>query len=488
MKVQQLILPFKIDFMARDSRATAHAGLPLVLEALRAVVGKSFWRRLAKAVGLQGWRTARRHVESLVLLVAAGGEHISDLMFLRADEGLRRLIGFELSSPTQAKEFLYAFHQAEGGHRLSPEEDEELSVKGEATIRAEGPGLRALGELVQELVRRVQAQSQHRRATLDVDATIIEAAKEAALMAYEGTVGYQPQMAWWAEQMTWVADEFRDGNVPAAFKVKEFLERAFASLPGSVTERRLRGDSALYDEAALTWAADQKIQFVVSADLSQQLEASIRKVPEQDWRPYRTLKERDAEQRAAQHEEREWAEVPDFVPGWACNRRKEGLPLRYVAIRVRSRQRDLLLSDGQCWRHFAVVTNMQWEGERLLRWHREKQGTVEHAHGIMKNELAGGTLPCGRFGANAAWWRLNVLVANLLQFLKVRALPAEMAWLRPKALRFRLLNLAGIVVRHARQILLRLSEHHPVLGFYAAAREALATVLRPPAKEPMPDT
>jgi len=29
--------------------------------------------------------------------------------------------------------------------------------------------------------------------------------KDAALMAYEGTVGYQPQMAWWAEQMVCVA-------------------------------------------------------------------------------------------------------------------------------------------------------------------------------------------------------------------------------------------------------------------------------------------
>lgn len=478
MKIDQFILPFKIDLSKSAARATAYAGLPLVLEALRATVRKSDYRRLARAIGLKGWRTARRHLESLILLVAAGGDHLSDLVFLRADEGLRRLLGFELSSPTQAKEFLYALHQAEDGHRLTLEEDEELSVKGEATIRAEGPGLKALGEMVQELVRRVQATSQRRRATLDVDATIIAAFKEAALMAYEGTVGYQPQMAWWAEQMVWVADEFRDGNVPAAFKVKDFLVRSFAALPGSVVERRLRGDSALYDEEALSWAADEAgIEFVVSADMSQSLQAKIKALPETAWQPYRTHKERAAEQRAAQAEEREWAEVPDFVPDWRRNHRKGGVALRYVAIRVRSRQRDLLLEDGQRWQHFAAVSNMSWDGERLLRWHREKQGTVEHAHGVMKNELAGGTLPCGRFGANAAWWRLNVLVVNLLQLMKVKALPSEMALLRPKALRFRLFNIPGIVIRHARQVLLRLSEHHPVFEFYAAAREALVSLM-----------
>ena len=53
-----------------------------------------------------------------------------------------------------------------------------------------------------------------------------------------------------------LADEFRDGNVPAAFAAKPFLQRAFSALPPSVTERRLRADSAFYDEAALTWASE----------------------------------------------------------------------------------------------------------------------------------------------------------------------------------------------------------------------------------------
>ena len=168
-------------------------------------------------------------------------------------------------------------------------------------------------------------------------------------------------------------------------------------------ERRLRGDSALYDEAALTWAADvAEIQFAVSADMSPSLSSAVRSLPEDAWRPYRTLRESGSEESSS--EERQWAEV-EFLPDWGRNRKKDGLPLRYVAIRIRDRQRDLLDDDSGRWRHFAIVTNMDWEGERLLRWHREKQGTVEHGHGIMKNDLAGGTVPCGRFGANAAWSR-----------------------------------------------------------------------------------
>ena len=120
-----------------------------------------------------------------------------------------------------------------------------------------------------------------------------------------------------------------------------------------------------------------------------------------------------------------------------------------------------------------MVTNMSWDGERLLQWHREKQGTVEHANGVVKNELAAGTLPCGRFGANAAWWRLNVLAHNLLEVLKVVGLPQELRRARPKQLRFRLFNVAGRVLHTGRQIFLRISSRLPAAQIFAAARTAI---------------
>ena len=89
---------------------------------------------------------------------------------------------------------------------------------------------------------------------------------------------------------------------------------------------------------------------------------------------------------------------------------------------------------------------------------RKKAGTVEKGHAIAKNDLAGGVMPCARFGANAAWWRINSLVHNTLEVLKAKALPQPMADLRPKALRFQLFNQAGRIVRHGRSLVLRLTE------------------------------
>jgi len=69
-----------------------------------------------------------------------------------------------------------------------------------------------------------------------------------------------------------------------------------------------------------------------------------------------------------------------------------------------------------------VTNRWDFDAKRLLEWHREKAGTIEAAHDVLKNELAAGVMACGRFGANAAWLRLAVLSYNLLSALKRLAL------------------------------------------------------------------
>jgi len=470
MKVIQALLPFKIELTENPDPVTAHGGLPILLEAMMATIPKSLYRELRDALGYGNWKAIARHLWSLVLLVAAGGDHLSDLDILRADHGLEKLLGFKISSPSQVKEFLYAFHQNKDGRPLTEEEDAELSKAGKARIRPEGPALHVLEVLTCPVLNAIQVARARTMATLDVDATIIEAHKKTALKAYEGTVGYQPQMAWWAEQRVWVCDEFRDGNVPAGFSMKEYLLHAFARLPAGVEHRRLRGDSALYEEEPLTWTAKVNIEFVVTADMSEGLAERITELPQTAWSIYKDIRD-------PRHitEEREWAEVT-FIPDWKRNRDPQNKPFRYIAVRVRPRQRELFTEADRQWRHFAVVTNMDWAGGRLIRWHREKQGTVEHAHGVIKNELAGGVMPCGRFGSNAAWWRINVLVANLLELVKALDTTGQLENSRPKSIRFRLLNLGAELKHQARQWIMKLFKGLPQALLLVALRQALANL------------
>lgn len=99
-------------------------------------------------------------------------------------------------------------------------------------------------------------------------------------------------------------------------------------------------------------------------------------------------------------------------------------------------------------------------GLDLIRWQRQKAGTIEHAYDVLMNELAGWCLPSQKFGANAAWLRLNVLLYNLLSAFKRVGLPEEMHDARPKRLRFLVLNTVGKVIRHAREDTAALRKRH----------------------------
>ena len=61
-----------------------------------------------------------------------------------------------------------------------------------------------------------------------------------------------------------------------------------------------------------------------------------------------------------------------------------------------------LQMSSQRYKIFGVVTNMDWAGEVLIHWQRERCGKSEEAHSVMKEEFAGGKLPSDDFGENAA--------------------------------------------------------------------------------------
>jgi len=86
-------------------------------------------------------------------------------------------------------------------------------------------------------------------------------------------------------------------------------------------------------------------------------------------------------------------------------------------------------------------------GARLGQW---------STHHILKDELAAGVYPSGKFGADAAWLRLQVLTHNLLVLMKATALDEEYRKARPKRLRFAIFNHVGRVVHHARDVFIRL--------------------------------
>jgi hypothetical protein len=454
---------FEIDPEPAPEKLTSYGGAPLLIRTLRSLeVGQSVARHIKIKQRQRGYDEAT-FVESFVLLNGVGGDCLDDFEQLRTDGGLAEMLGHEIPSPEAARNFLYEFHSEENIEMAR----QQRSLGEIAYIPGENAALRGLGEVNRDVVREVGRRCEDQRiATIDQDATIIGSRKQEALRTYEGERGYQPMLAVWAEMNLILADEFRDGNVPAAYQGLAVAKAAYAALPSTVKEYYYRGDSACHEHGLVDWLRNEKreegpqgfIGFAISARMSLALRTAIKALEEGKWEPYGNS---DAEVT------RECADVL-FVPN-EHSEQKDLQPLRYVAVRIRRKQGSLLEEAGED-RHFAVFTNIRdWKASRLLGWHREKAGTIEAVHDVLKNELSAGVLPCGRFGANAAWLRLAILTHNVLTALKRLALPAELLQARPKRLRFLFFNTAGRLVHHARRTILRLASNVRRLTEYLAA-------------------
>jgi hypothetical protein len=388
-------LLFELDPKPAEEMLTALGGLPLVAQAFRSLgLPGSVKQHVAVKERQRGYDEAT-FVESFVLLNAAGGECLDDFERLRADPGLSEMIGHEVPSPEAARKFLNAFHEEE---KIEQAKQQRLPEQ-IAYIPLESGALEGLGKVNQDLIRRFGERCADQKiATVDQDTTIIESRKQEALHTYEGPRGYQPMLAVWAEMDAVLADEFRDGNVPAMMAPLTVAQAAFAALPQTVTTYYYRGDSACHEKELLRWLSNERreegppgpIGFAISVRMSEALRTAILEVPEQQWKAYGEP-EPDVD--------RECAEVV-FVPS-ERSEQKDTKPLRYIAIRLRQRQGGLF-ADGSTVRHFAVLSNIwDWEPVKLIQWHREKAGTIERVHDVMKNDLGAGVLPSKYFGANA---------------------------------------------------------------------------------------
>lgn len=436
--------PFVLDERPLFEATSPHAGALSISRAYRALGLPQLISANLNLRKRQRGFSEGQLIESICLLQTVGGECPEDMRWLLGDQCLERGLGYELPSVTAAREFLERFHDPKL-EKLRPQREVQKSF----IFPSSGP-VTGLQQVQSGLVRRVaklyEKQGQPLKiGTVDQDATIIESHKAAAYYHYEGGRGYQPMVAVWAEADLVLADEFRDGNVPAKQDPLSCAKLAFGALPETVRQRYFRGDSACHEQELLEWLNHPDrakepgggIGFAVSAVMSEGLVQALRQVKEADWKTFGTEEDGTL---------RQWAEV-DFVPTDKYER-KDSQPLRYVGLRLLKPQ-GVLFKDGTD-RHFhAVITNQEkLDGGRLLDWHREKAGTVEHTHDEVKNELGGGRVPSQRFGVNSAWFKIALLTYNLVSAIKGLCLEAEERTARLKRFRLLLIHVAGRMNRN----------------------------------------
>jgi hypothetical protein len=499
---KQGVLPFSYECEPTESGMTALSGLPAYLElAVVAGLSASLQRHLEGChLKEQGW-TDTQIIMSLILLNIAGGDCVDDLRILEQDAGLVKVlqqVGFSghprKERREQArrwrKECKRAFPSPPVVFRYLDQfvnlKEEQQRAMGKAFIPAPNEALEALGLVNPDLLRFAQKHSPQTEVTLDMDASIVETSKQDALFSYKGSQSYQPLSVRWAEQDLVAYSQFRDGNVPAAFQNLEVFQKTLEVLPQGVVKVYLRSDTAAYQQELLIYCAKGQnqrfgvIEFAIGADVTAEFRKAVVEVKEADWQ---TLK-RDIDGRLM-NTGQEWAEVC-LVPAWTA-KSKHGPTYRFIAIRELLQQQELPGMEVQLpfptyhqgekhYKLHGLVTNRDLAGDKLIWWSRERCGKGEEMHSIMKSDLAGGQFPSAQFGANAAWWQIMILAFNLNSLMKRLALPESWGSKRLKALRFGLINQAGRVIQHSRQLLIRLSRNNPAYLIFLGIRQRLRQI------------
>ena len=400
----QTVLPFKVE--ATEEVLTANAGLILFGEFNRGLGLERWLGQEMPAPGSARGFAASVYVSPLVLMLAGGGRSLEDLRVIKADTALGAL----------------------------------LKRNGFPSTDAVGDWLRrtGLGEGYAGLCRinrRVVAASLRRRDrtehTLDVDATQIVAEKRLAHFTYKGEVGYMPMVGHLAETGVILLDEFREGNVAPAAENLEFIRRCRKQLPSGHRISQLRADSAAYQSGIFNDCEEQGVAFAIGGRLDGATQRAIEAIPETAWKSY--------------------ADCAVAETTHSMNETRKAFRL----IVVKYPHQAELFDDKP--KYHVIASNRDESAEATLIWYRQRGESSENGIKELKIGFGMERMPCGQFGANAAFFRIGAIAHNLFVLFKQAVL--EPGWQRHqvRTVRWRLFHIAGKVIRHAGSWVLKIA-------------------------------
>jgi hypothetical protein len=422
----QTVLPFKL--AATDESLTAHGGLALFGEYLRAMsVCSLIDHELPRPGSAPGYRPSA-HVLPLILMLAGGGRTLEDLRVLRNDEGLRVLLRLtEMPSSDAAGDWL---------RRMGA-----------------GNGLAGLGLVNRGVFRRLLRYDERTEYTLDIDATQIVAEKREAHYTYKGEKGYMPMVGHIAEAALVAGYEFREGNAAPAARNFEFLQACERNMPKGKKITAVRADSAAYQAAIFNYCEETGKVFAVGADQDAAVKAAIAAIPERDWKKFRD------------------GEIAETVH--CMNKTDKAFRL---CVMRRPREQDLF-EDKSPYRYHAIASNRADEdAAATMEWYCQRGDASENRIKDLKIGFGMEYMPCGTFQANAVFFSIGVLTYNLYLGFRSHALGSGWERAQVQTVRWCLFQTAGKIVRHGRQIFLKINS--AMLAVFTAIRERCARFMQ----------
>ncbi|MBI5748030.1 MAG: IS1380 family transposase [Nitrospinae bacterium] len=429
--IQQTVFPFKIEIT--KERLTAHGGLALMAEFNHGIGLRGLTDKYLPIPESNRGFNPSLYVDSLILMLQGGGRSLEDIRELEYEEDLMKIVGRnKIPSPDSIGDWLRRMGDKENGEK----------------------GLAGLDKVREAINNRIMRRDGIKEYTLDADATEIIAEKEDANYTYKWNKGYMPNLGFLYENNICLYDEFREGNVAPAFGQKEFYIECKRRMPEGKRIGYYRADSASYQAELINRLEADGVKYTITSDQDRAVKPLIASIAEDEWsEPIKGC----------------GYEIAETVH----TMEKTDKAFRLVIKREVREQGELFKSgDGQYFYH-AVATNFPEEekcGQQVIEWHNQR-GQAENFNKELKNGLGMERMPCGQTEANAVFFRIGVIAYNL--FIGFKRLSCPESWLKHTIATFRwkMVQVAGRIVRHAGEIILKLAVDIKKLELFRGIRE-----------------
>ena len=429
--VRQTVFGFKRE--RTEETLTAHGGLALLAEFNHGLGVCGLAEQYLPGPGSNRGYAPSVFVDRLILMLQAGGQCLEDRRELTREAGLLRLLGRAvIPDPDTVGDWLRRMGDPQTGQA----------------------GLVGLGQVRDSLNARLLRREGHTTYTLEADATLIEGEKRDAHWSYTGVRGYMPMLGFLWETPVCLVDEFREGNVSPGAGQLEFYRQCRTRMPVGKRLARYRADSASYQAALINELDADHVRWAITADQEVAVKAVMAGIPSEAW------------------------QEPEQGCGYQVADAGHTMPASKAAFRLSLTrdarpQPDLFDAAATPSAYHVVASN--WPAEEktaheVLGWHNQR-GQAEHFNQELTTGFGMEQLPGGDAGAHAVFFRIGVLAYHLFIGFKRLACPAAWASQTITTVRWKLVQVAGRILRHAGQVIVRLVLEAEALACWRRIRQ-----------------
>ncbi len=428
--IGQQVKNFKLGSL-KKTKVTASSGLMLIMS-----FAKEIGLTAALEKGLSHLKKRKRgycvseKILSFVEMLIKGGRRLNDIDILSSDPGLLDILGMD------------KFPRA--------------NTIGDLARKFSQRDICKLADIVMDISSKTIRHRGLKEIVIDIDSTLILSEVEIAKKSYEGIRGFNPLMGIIKGKEFSMAgfSLFRFGNASPAANNLSLLRKTSNYLKRNNPEVKVnvRMDSAGYNHRIMRYCDKEEHGFVIAGDKYEIVLDTIAAIAEEKWEKLKKRK------KTSSSVEEEVAESVHFV-----GPEKGGKVYRFVVTRRKNNQ--LALFPQYQYTYRIYFTNTHWDKHKVVHFYRQR-GDAENVIKEQKEGFAVDNILSEDFLANAAIFQMQLLAYNLVQYFKYSNLKRSWWNLRIKQLRFRLINIAGVVVNHARTTILRISVHYKYIDTF----------------------